>query len=86
MQSFAGALVADPLGKHKTDLSGDRYANLGIATQLRNNGGSTPTIALQANSPAINAIPATSCDVTTDQRGAKRPQHSACDIGAYEYS
>ena len=60
---------------------------------LQDNGGPTKTIALQPNSPAIDAIPDTNgstnpgCDeagVTTDQRGVERPQGPACDIGAYE--
>jgi CSLREA domain-containing protein len=54
---------------------------------LHGNGGPTPTHALLAGSPAINA--GSSCvdssDVTLhrDQRGAFRPT-SGCDIGAYE--
>src|SRR5450755_565187 len=86
VQRSAGAFVNDPMEKHKTDLSGDRYPNLGIDAQLGNHGGPTPTVALQASSPAVNIIPAASCDVTTDQRGVKRPQQRTCDVGAYEYS
>jgi hypothetical protein len=86
VQRFTGAIVNDSINMHKTDISGDRFTNLGIDTQLRDNGGSTPILALQPDSPAINTIPATACDVTTDQRGIKRPQHNACDIGFYEYS
>ena len=62
---------------------------------LQNNGGPTQTIALLPNdpagtSPAVDAIPVTSCTdtngkpVTTDQRGVTRPQGKGCDIGAYE--
>ena len=57
---------------------------------LKNNGGPTETIALLATSPAVNAIPTSSCTdldnllVTTDQRRVPRPQGSACDMGAYE--
>ena len=52
---------------------------------LQNNGGPTQTMALAGDSPAIDAI--ASCVVSTDQRGAIRPQPSAgnCDIGAYEW-
>jgi hypothetical protein len=59
---------------------------------LKNNGGSTPTRALFAGSPAINAIPTAQCidqfaaPVTVDQRGFPRPSGGACDIGAYEGS
>jgi len=57
---------------------------------LEENGGPTPTIALLANSPAVDYIPLSSCTdtsgipVTTDQRGVYRPQGSGCDVGAYE--
>jgi hypothetical protein len=86
VQRWSGALVNDVLGLHRTDLSVPSFAQVGIATQLRMNGGPTPTLALQAGSPAIHAIPAAACDVATDQRGVKRPRQGACDIGAYEYS
>ncbi|MGB2895573.1 MAG: SUMF1/EgtB/PvdO family nonheme iron enzyme [Anaerolineales bacterium] len=57
---------------------------------LADNGGSTLTHALLPSSPAIDAIPAISCTLPTDQRGAIRPivQTSAdtpCDIGAFEW-
>jgi serine/threonine protein kinase len=55
VQRSAGAFVNDPMEKHKTDLSGDRYPNLGIEAQLGNHGGPTPTVALQASSPAVNS-------------------------------
>jgi YVTN family beta-propeller protein len=61
---------------------------------LKNNGGSTETIALLSNSSAVDAIavsPVNYCtgvDGTTpvriDQRGITRPYGSACDIGAFE--
>jgi len=51
---------------------------------LANNGGATQTHALQPISPAIDAALG-SCP-TTDQRSTTRPQGSACDLGAYEYS
>ena len=57
--------------------------------RLEDNGGDTLTHALLPGSPAIDAIPAVSCTLPTDQRGALRPavQTSAetpCDIGAFE--
>ncbi len=55
---------------------------------LQNNGGPTETIALQEGSPAIDYIPKgeSGCHtpVKADQRGVKRPQGKACDVGAYE--
>jgi hypothetical protein len=48
-------------------------------------GGNTDTLALQATSPAIDAIPANAAGCNaTDQRGIARPQGTGCDIGAYE--
>ncbi len=41
------------------------------------------TVALQANSPAINAANDATCP-PTDQRTVDRPQGGHCDIGAYE--
>jgi CSLREA domain-containing protein len=57
---------------------------------LADNGGSTQTHALLADSPAIDAVPLADCTdlagnpVATDQRGVARPQGAACDIGAFE--
>jgi hypothetical protein len=61
---------------------------------LKNNGGSTQTIALVPGTAAVDAIPigptnyCTLADgitpVTTDQRVDERPSGSACDIGAFE--
>lgn len=56
----------------------------------RSNGGPTPTRALLAGSPAINAVPLNQCTdafgaaLGTDQRGFPRPLNGACDIGAFE--
>jgi hypothetical protein len=57
-----------------------------LLDSLASNGGPTQTMALPANSPAVDAIPATTvgCTGTLDQRGVSRPQGSGCDIGAYE--
>lgn len=49
---------------------------------LAANGGPTRTLALLPGSQAIDA--GGSVCVATDQRGAPRPQGSACDIGAFE--
>lgn len=57
---------------------------------LQNNGGTSLTHALIANSPAIDAgNPASpgsggNACLSTDQRGISRPVGTACDIGAFE--
>jgi CSLREA domain-containing protein len=57
---------------------------------LAGNGGPTPTLALLAGSPALNAgNPAppgsgTGACVATDQRDTHRPGGTTCDIGAFE--
>lgn len=51
---------------------------------LQDNGGPTLTRAPLANSPAIDAIPAGECTVTSDQRGLPRPFGAGCEIGAVE--
>src|SRR5262249_32580078 len=57
---------------------------------LQNNGGPTPTLALQPGSPAIDAgINAVAVDhsdnpLTTDQRGQPRIVNGTVDIGAFE--
>jgi hypothetical protein len=59
---------------------------------LKDNGGPTQTIALQAGSPAINAGDEAVCAAppvnNLDQRGFVRPGTGAtnCSIGAYEYT
>ncbi|HWN96463.1 MAG TPA: choice-of-anchor Q domain-containing protein [Methylomirabilota bacterium] len=50
---------------------------------LANNGGSTPTRALNIGSPALNNADCASAP-PTDQRGFSRPNGLGCDIGAYE--
>jgi hypothetical protein len=62
-----------------TDLVGVNAMLAGLA----NNGGSTQTVALLRNSLAIDAGGGPACP-STDQRGVKRPQGIACDIGAFE--
>lgn len=55
-----------------------------LLAPLSNNGGPTQTMALQAGSPAIDAITDGSAP-PTDQRGAPRPIGAGSDIGAYEF-
>ncbi len=77
-------LIRKPLdcsfAKKNTDKVG-KDPKLGV---LKNNGGSTQTMALAPASPARNAIPKAACAVAKDQRGVHRPQGPRCDIGAYE--
>lgn len=56
------------------------------STELKNNGGSTDTLAPEPDSPAVNAIPTSDTELCTgaDQRGVTRPQGAGCDIGAVE--
>jgi hypothetical protein len=55
---------------------------------LANNGGPTQTILILPGSPAVSVIPegTNGCgtEITTDQRGKKRPNGSGCDVGAFE--
>jgi hypothetical protein len=69
------------------DTIGDGVNPLLDSGGLQNNGGPTDTIALQATSPAVNAVPIANCP-PTDQRGDPRPdpgdKSNACDAGAFE--
>jgi hypothetical protein len=52
----------------------------------QDNGGPTPTVALLADSPAIDAgLESIGVYLPTDQRGFNRMVNNAPDIGAYEY-
>jgi hypothetical protein len=71
-------------GSCNPDFSGDPMLG-----PLADNGGTTLTHALLPGSPAIDAIPAASCTLSTDQRGEPRPvaltsTDTTCDIGAFE--
>jgi hypothetical protein len=92
-QNTTGTTFLDPSQKHSTDLTDIPLSDIKINPNLQLNGSkTTETHALEPGSPAINAIPLAACLIivsrvliTTDQRGVKRPQGPACDIGAYEY-
>ncbi|WP_432188088.1 choice-of-anchor Q domain-containing protein [Streptomyces sp. Tue6028] len=53
-----------------------------LLAPLGANGGPTDTVALLPGSPALDS--ASDCP-PADQRGVRRPQGPACDIGAFEY-
>ncbi len=63
--------------------TGDQPLKDPLLGALVSNGGPTPTRAIPATSPAIDA--AAACPPpSTDQRGIARPHGAACDSGAYE--
>lgn len=84
--SLGGNLSSDnSLASYLTQGS-DKHNQTTLASflgDLAHNGGSVPTQALLAGSPAINAGTSVA-GMTTDARGAARPQGSAFDVGAYE--
>jgi hypothetical protein len=76
-----------PNQSHSTDLLEVALPALRVDPLLKDNNGSTQTHALLPGSAAIDRIPPNDCrikDISTDQRGVRRPQGAACDIGAYE--
>jgi transcriptional regulator with XRE-family HTH domain len=73
--------------EHGTDLLQVAPSTLRVNPLLKDNNGPTQTHALLPGSVAIGRIPRSFCrikDISTDQRGVRRPQGVACDIGAYE--
>ncbi|HSO99642.1 MAG TPA: M23 family metallopeptidase [Solirubrobacteraceae bacterium] len=54
---------------------------------LRDNGGPTSTLAIAEGSAAIDRGPSRGAGCPpSDQRGVRRPEGRACDIGAYEFA
>jgi hypothetical protein len=88
IQNVSGVTILDPNQKHATDRDGGQFSDLKIDPKLQQNAGRTLTHALLPGSPLIDKIPLDVCrikGISTDQRGVRRPQGKACDIGAYEY-
>ena len=100
-QDDSGAIF-DPATsiQHRTDKTlsvNDLTRLFASPVGLLNNKGTTKTLALAPESPAVDQVPLRYCQVKsifnnqsrmyTDQRGMKRPDgiEDACDIGAYEY-
>jgi len=72
---------------HGTDLLQVAPSDLKIDPSLKDNGGPTSTHALLPGSVAIDRNPPNASrieNISTDQRGVRRPQGVGCDIGAYE--
>jgi hypothetical protein len=75
-----------------TTVSTDITNTGAVLGPLASNGGPTETLLPQIGSPAINAIPTSTCEsaqfldssTPTDQRGTSRPQGGACEIGSVE--
>jgi hypothetical protein len=85
IQDLTG-ITFTPNQQHLTDVSVARSTAIKIDPHL--SGEAPQTHALLTGSPAIDRIPLDACridGIITDQRGTKRPQGPACDIGAYEY-
>lgn len=87
-------LIGSSQGCSMLSVPTDIFNQDAMVGPLHNNGGSTPTHALLAGSPAINGGSFGGCigdDLTVlkhDQRGYPRPSSSIdtrCDIGAYEW-
>ena len=86
IQNTEGTAFA-PNQLHATDLLKVALTALRIDPRLQDNNGPTQTLALLPGSLAVHRIPLNACHVkgiSTDQRGVRRPQGVACDIGAYE--
>lgn len=64
-------------------VAGDKINTNPLLGPLQDNGGPLQTEAIAATSPARDAGATSGCEAT-DERGAVRPQGSACDIGAFE--
>ncbi len=77
-------LIGDTTGCGLITRTTDLLNQNAMFEPLANNGGDTQTHALQFLSPAIDAVPAASCTLLTDQRGVSRPAGNACEIGAFE--
>jgi len=62
------------------------FANLNLTQAVFVQGpyGITAFLVPGSGSTAIDAVPAASCSLATDQRGVSRPQGTTCDVGAVE--
>lgn len=77
-------IIMDKSGAAFTSEAGNLYVDP-LIDLLQNNGGNTPTCALQLGSPAIDALPNGLSDAPVfDQRGSARLGNP--DIGSYEFT
>ncbi len=89
VESLGGNLVEDPEGGPTwlaNDITGVAAGTV-VEPGLAANGGTTPTHALLADSPAVDrgdSALATGAGLTVDQRGEARIVGDAVDVGAYE--
>ncbi|MFA6474780.1 MAG: immunoglobulin-like domain-containing protein [Patescibacteria group bacterium] len=85
-----GYNIADGTSCSSFFATGDAISTDPLLVALADNGGPVQTHAISSSSPAKDVIPAVRCTdytlaaVTTDARGVPRPDHTSCDIGAYE--
>lgn len=86
--SLGGNVTTEPTCPPFLNQSSDHSVAFGTLnaklSPLQNNGGTNPTIALLADSEAIDAGVVNG--LSTDQRGIARPQGGGFDAGAYEYA
>jgi hypothetical protein len=64
---------------------GDAASTDAMLEPLADNGNGTLSHGFGAASPAVDRVPLAACTVAADQDGVARPQHGACDSGAYEH-
>lgn len=84
--SLGGNISSDNSFSTRLTQASDKHSQTTLASflgVLADNGGSVPTLALTDGSPAINAG-TNVAGMTTDARGAARPQGGFFDAGAYE--
>lgn len=94
MDSAGYNLIGDLTGSGFLLKPGDKSGLAPVLRALQDNGGPTHTLALQAGSPALDAVPQLACvdllgaSLKFDQRGQPRPGAGSapgqCDMGAYE--
>jgi hypothetical protein len=94
--SFAGVTVTESYNVEDANTcnftgTGDQTTTNPLLEPLANYGGPTDTLALPANSPAVDMGDPAGCKdadgnlLLTDQRGAQRAANGRCDVGAFEY-